>query len=399
MSAVGIVVAALALLASIMLHEAGHFLTAKRFGMKATRFFLGFGPTVWSTHRGETEYGVKALPAGGFVKIVGMTPLEDIAPGDEDRAFYRQPAGQRAVVLSSGSIIHILLAILLTYLALVFTGDFTSDRVTVGVAKVPTCVILDPNRTQCQPGDPKSPSVGVLHAGDRVLSINGRSVHAGDTLRNALHLGVPTHLVVLRNGARVPVTLTPVGVQQTKSGRTTTVPRLGIYLSEAPDPPSVGPVAAVPRTFSAMGQFLVGTVKGLARIPHTLATVLSGKQRNANDVGTVVQATRISGQIAGAQDVPLRVRIGDVIVLIASLNFFIGIFNMLPLLPLDGGHVAILVFEQVRSRLARALGRRDPGRVDLNKVMPVTYAVFIALVGMSVILLYADIFRPINFNG
>jgi membrane-associated protease RseP (regulator of RpoE activity) len=399
MSAVGIIVAALALLVSIMLHEAGHFLTARRFGMKATRFFLGFGPTVWSTHRGETEYGVKALPAGGFVKIVGMTSLEEIPPGDEERAFYRQPAPQRAVVLSAGSAIHLILAFVLTYAALVYAGDFTSDRVTVGVDQVPACVVTDVNHRSCTDGAPVSPAHGVLRPGDRIVAVNGRPLHTETALRDTLRAGVPVHLVVERAGSRLPLTLTPVAAQQTVDGKTTTVARLGILLNTTPDPPTVGPLAAVPRSFSTMGKYLVGTGKGLARIPHTLATVLSGKQRNVNDVGTVVQATRISGQITSAQNVPLKVRIGDVILLIASLNFFIGVFNMLPLLPLDGGHVAILVFEQARSRIARMRGRRDPGRVDLNKVMPVTYAVFVALVGMSVILLYADIFQPINFNG
>jgi membrane-associated protease RseP (regulator of RpoE activity) len=148
-----------------------------------------------------------------------------------------------------------------------------------------------------------------------------------------------------------------------------------------------------------MGQFFSQTVQGLGRIPKTLGDVLSGKQRDVNDVGTVVAATRFSGQITGAHNLALSVKLGSFFLLMAGLNFFIGIFNMLPLLPLDGGHVGILAFESARSRLARALRRPDPGRVDLLKVMPVTYAVFVALVGMSLILLYADIFRPINLNG
>src|SRR3954469_15735565 len=169
MTAVGIVGAIAVLLLSIMLHEAGHFLTAKHYGMKATRFFLGFGPTIWSTHRGETEYGVKALPAGGFVKIVGMTPLEEIEPGDEDRVFYKQPARQRAVVLSAGSAVHLVLALLITYLVLVFAGDLSSTRAAVYVSKVPKCVVTDVQQTTCKPTDPASPSVGVLRDGDRII--------------------------------------------------------------------------------------------------------------------------------------------------------------------------------------------------------------------------------------
>ena len=398
MTAVGIIGAIVVLLLSIMLHEAGHFLTAKHYGMKATRFFLGFGPTLWSTTRGETEYGVKAIPAGGFVKIVGMTPLEEVEPGDEERVFYKQPARQRAVVLSAGSAVHIVLAFLITYLVLVFAGDLSSSRAAVYVQQVPKCVVTDVQQS-CQPTDPASPSLGVLKAGDRLLAVNGRAVHSDTTLRNALQVGVPVQLRIERDGRVMTVTAKPVGVAQKVNGVTQTVAKIGVFLTSNPDPPSVGALAGVPRTFTTMGQYFTQTVQGLGRIPKTLGDVLSGKQRNVNDVGTVVAATRFSGQIAGAHNLPLSVKLGSFFLLMAGLNFFIGIFNMLPLLPLDGGHVGILLFEKARSRVARLFHRPDPGRVDLLKVMPVTYAVFVALVGMSLILLYADIFRPINLNG
>ena len=398
MTAVGIVGAIVVLLLSIMLHEAGHFLTAKHYGMKATRFFLGFGPTIWSTTRGETEYGVKAIPAGGFVKIVGMTPLEEVEPGDEDRVFYKQPARQRAVVLSAGSAVHLVLAFLLTYLVLVFAGDLSSSRAAVYVQQVPKCVVTDVQQS-CRPSDPASPSLGILRAGDRILAVNGRAVHSDTALRDALQVGRPVQIRIDRNGTVMTVTATPVGVTQKVNGAPQTVAKIGVFLTSNPDPPSVGPLAAVPNTFSTMGKFFSQTVQGLGRIPKTLGDVLSGKQRNVNDVGTVVAATRFSGQITGAHNLPLSVKLGSFFLLMAGLNFFIGIFNMLPLLPLDGGHVGILAFEKARSRLARTFHRPDPGRVDLLKVMPVTYAVFVALVGMSLILLYADIFRPINLNG
>src|SRR5438067_25177 len=399
MTSLGILGAIVVLLLSIMLHAAGHFLTAKHYGMKATRFFLGFGPTLWSTRRGETGYGVKAVPAGGFVKIIGMTPLEEVEPGDEGRAFSKFPARERAVVLSAGSAVHIVLALFLTYLVLVFAGDLSSSREAVVVQKVPDCVYTSVTQTQCGASDPASPSQGVLHKGDRLLSVDGVAVHSDNTLRDRLQVGVPVHLVIARDHKQLAVTLRPVGIEQKIDGKPAMVAKIGVLLTENPDPPSVGALAAVPKTFDTMGQYFTQTVKGLGRIPHTLSDVLQGKQRNVNDVGTVVEATRISGQISGAVGIPLSLKIGSFFLLMAGLNFFIGIFNMLPLLPLDGGHVAILSFESVRSKIARALHRPDPGRVDILKVMPVTYAVFIALVGMSLILLYADIFRPINLNG
>jgi membrane-associated protease RseP (regulator of RpoE activity) len=389
MTALGVIGAIIVLLLSVMLHEAGHFLTAKHYGMKATRFFLGFGPTIWSTKRGETEYGIKALPAGGFVKIVGMTPLEEIEPGDEDRVFYKQPARQRAVVLSAGSIVHIVLAFVITYLVLVFAGDLGSSRSSIYVEGVPKCVVTTAAQ-KCHPGDVASPSRGVLKAGDRILSVNGRAVHSNKVLPAALHAGEPVHIKVSRDGTAQSLTLTPVAVQLKVNGVTQTVAKIGVYLGQNPDPPSVGVLAAVPQTFTTMGDFFTQTVQGLGRIPKTIGDVLSGKQRDVNDVGTVVAATRFSGQITGSNALPLSVKAGYFFLLMAGLNFFIGIFNML---------VGILAFESARSRLARLVHRPDPGRVDLMKVMPVTYAVFVVLVGMSLILLYADIFRPINLNG
>jgi len=398
-STVGVIAAVVVLVASIMLHEAGHFLTAKHYGMKATRFFLGFGPTLWSFRRGETEYGVKAIPAGGFVKIVGMTPLEELEPGDEDRAFYRQPARQRVVVLSAGSVVHIVIALVLTYIVLVVCGDLASSRSAVYVEGVPKCVIADAKRTTCNPSDPASPAQGQLQKGDRILAVNGKTLTNSDDLPKQLHVGMPVTLDVLRHHGHVAVTIAPVPVTQTSKGKETVVARIGVLIAEQPDPPHVGALAAVPKTGATMGEYLSETVQGLGRIPATLGDVLSGKQRGPNDVGTVVSAARVSGQVAGAAGVPLKTRIGEFLLLMAGLNFFIGVFNMLPLLPLDGGHVAILAFEEGRSRLYRLIGRRDPGRVDLNKVMAFTYAVFVLIVAMSAILLYADIFRPINLNG
>src|SRR4051812_32851308 len=166
----GVLFFVIALLVSVMLHEAGHFLTAKRFGMKASRFFVGFGPTLWSTRRGETEYGVKAIPAGGFVKIVGMTELEELEPGDEERAFYRQPASQRFVVLAAGSIVHFIIAIFLLFTVLATTGDILKIDTTLTIAETSTCLPRDAAATACTSADPRAPAAGKLQAGDRVVA-------------------------------------------------------------------------------------------------------------------------------------------------------------------------------------------------------------------------------------
>src|SRR3954453_4576540 len=177
----GVLFFVIALLVSVMLHEAGHFFTARAFGMKASRFFVGFGPTLWSTRRGETEYGVKAIPAGGFVKIIGMTDLEEIEPGDEDRAFFRQPAPQRLVVLSAGSVVHFILAIFLLFLVLATTGDILKADPTLKIGSNSTCVPQDLDKGGPS-GPPKAPAVGKLKADDTVVAVNGQTLSSYDQL-------------------------------------------------------------------------------------------------------------------------------------------------------------------------------------------------------------------------
>ncbi|MHB2023208.1 MAG: M50 family metallopeptidase [Mycobacteriales bacterium] len=391
MTALGVVAAIFVILTSIMLHEAGHFATAKYFGMKATRFFIGFGPTLFSWRRGETEYGVKAVPAGGFVKIVGMTPLEEVAPEDQSRAFYAQPAGPRSVVLAAGSGVHFLIAIVMTYLILLLAGNLLSNQSSLQIAQVPSCVYTSATQTRCQPGDPASPARGHLRPGDKILFAAGRRVSSESVLTRAIHAGRPLTLIVQRGARRVSVTVTPVRVGSAS--------RIGVLLESRPLIPKVSALAAVPKTFEVLGTYLQDTGKALAALPSTVAGVLQGRPRNPNGPVSVVGVTEASGALLGATSVPLHLRIGDFFLLMASLNFFIGLFNLLPLLPLDGGHLAILGFEQARSRIYRWLGRRDPGRVDLNRVMPVTYAVVVLFIGLSAVLLYADIFHPLSLNG
>ena len=393
MTALGVVAAIVVILTSVLLHEAGHFATAKRFGMKATRFFVGFGPTIWSKQRGETEYGVKAFPVGGFVKIVGMTPLEEIEPGDEERVFYKQPPGQRAVVLAAGSFVHFVLAIVITYLVLLLAGDLTSTQAQLRVAQVPSCVYTSASETSCPAGAPASPAFGHLQPGDLIVTAGGRRVTSEPVLTSEIrsHVGSKLALEVRRKDQLVNVDVVPVA-----SGSSA---RIGVILETSPVVPQVGAAAAVPRTFGVIGTYFVDTGKALGALPSTIAGVFEGKQRNPNGPVSVVGAARAGGQLFGLKTLPLHERLGAFFLLMASLNFFIGLFNLLPLLPLDGGHLAILGFEQARARLYRLFGRPSPGRVDLNRIMPVTYAVVVIFIGLSVVLLYADLFHPLNLNG
>jgi membrane-associated protease RseP (regulator of RpoE activity) len=388
----GVLVFVVGLLLSIMLHELGHFATAKHYGMKATRFFLGFGPTLWSVRRGETEYGVKALPAGGFVKIVGMTELEEIEPGDENRAMWRFPARQRAVVLAAGSFMHFVIAGLLCFGILVTVGDVTAPRETLTVAGVAKCLPAKPTVARCAPGDPAAPAYGKLHAGDQITAVDGHAISSFQPLQRKLRasVGVPVLLTVIHHGVTRQVSVTPAPYHE--HGKV--LGKIGIgpeYTNE-----NVSVLGAVPRTFGQFGLLFKATAQRIARLPGEVPKVLHGEARTANDPGSVVDIARVSGSIASSTSVPLSDRVANLLFLLAEVNFFVGVFNLLPLLPLDGGHLAILGFEKARGALYRVLGRRDPGRVDLLKIMPVTYAVVAVFVSMSLLLLYAGIANPIK---
>jgi membrane-associated protease RseP (regulator of RpoE activity) len=360
--------------------------------MKATRFFVGFGPTLWSTHRGETEYGVKAIPAGGFVKIVGMTTLEELEPGDEDRAFYRQPAGQRIIVLAAGSLIHLVIAVFVLYGVIATTGDPLHATTTLTVDSTFPCVIADPVRTTCRDSDPVAPARGKLFPGDQILAFDGQRLTDYDVLRQRL-LASPDQAVTLtvrRDGEVVQVPLTPVAITIDHQ----TVGRIG--LAPRVEPVQVGVLAAVPKTFTTIGTFFTSTISALGDLPHQVSVILKGEPRQ-NGAASVVDIARISGQIAQAH-VSLADRIANLLLIVAQVNFFVGIFNMLPLLPLDGGHIAVVGYEEGRRRLYKRFGRPDPGHVDLLKIMPVTYAVVALFIGLSVLLIYAGIANPIKIQ-
>jgi membrane-associated protease RseP (regulator of RpoE activity) len=354
---------------------------------------VGFGPTLWSFKRGETEYGIKAIPAGGFVKIEGMTALEELAPEDEDRAFYKQPAGKRTVVLCAGSFVHFLLAIFIVFGILAITHEDPIRTDGYSVAAVSNCVSSTLTNS-CTAADHRAPALGKLKVGDRLLSINGQPISAnGENFVNVLRANAnkPVSIVVLRNGVRTTVSVTPYPV--TINGKVEG--RIGV-LDEL-QAARVSVAGAVPRTFGVLGDFIKSTGGALGGLPHEVVGIIEGKPRNPEGAASVVDVARVSGQIS-ASGASIGAIVSSLLLLIAELNLFVGLFNLLPLLPLDGGHVGILAFEEARSRLYRALGKRDPGRVDILKVLPLTYAVVAVFVGLSLILLYAGIANPIRLQ-
>ncbi|HVF04231.1 MAG TPA: site-2 protease family protein [Frankiaceae bacterium] len=399
MALLGVLVFVFALLASIALHEIGHLVTAKKFGMKASRYFIGMGPTVWSTWRGETEYGVKALPIGGFVKIVGMTQLEDLDdPRDEPRAFWRQPAGQRAIVLSAGSAMHFVIAFVVMYAALVGFGEPTRD--TMRVASVSQCLQPDRATGSCE-GQPQAPARAAgLHEGDRIVAFDGQPVDDWEkefTERVRAHPGGPAEVVVDRDGEpvvlRVNVALVPDVDEQGNPKPDKLVGRVGLLPGETK---RYNAASAIGRTGSLTWELTTGSLGALAKLPGEIPklfteTVVKDEERGISDGGAVgiVDLGRFSAQAFTAGDFL------SVLSMIAALNVFVGIFNLLPLLPLDGGHLAVLGFEEARTRVYRVIGRRDPGRVDLRKLMPAMVAFIVVMGSVAIMLVYAGIANPI----
>jgi membrane-associated protease RseP (regulator of RpoE activity) len=397
MDLLGWVIFIVALLFSVMLHETGHFVTAKRFGMKVTRYFVGFGPTLWSTWRGETEYGVKALPLGGFVKIVGMTSLDEVDPEDEPRSFRRHPAWQRIIVLCAGSFMHFVLAFLLIFglaLGIGIENDNTTQLGTISSCVASSSTALA--KGTCTASDQPSPAkLAGLRAGDKVTAFDGTPVSNWTQLGNAIRRvrpGSPVSITVVRDGKTRTLHTTLASV----SGRS------GGYLGIAPTVvfSPANPVRAVQYTGSAFGQVIVGSVKAVAALPAALPKLFSKDRGNTagGQVSSVVGAAEATGT-AVAANVGWQYKVSFVLLLIASLNIFVGVFNMLPLLPLDGGHVAVVVWERIRAWFARLRGRPDPGLVDMAKLLPVSFSIFMVLMFFGVVLILADIVNPVNIAG
>ena len=398
MDLIGWVIFLVALLFSVMLHETGHFVTAKKFGMKATRYFVGFGPTLWSTRRGETEYGIKALPIGGFVKIIGMHSLDDVDdPADEPRSFRSHPAWQRIVVLCAGSFMHFVLAFVLIFglaLGIGIENDNTTQLGTISQCVAANTTQL--NKGTCAASDQASPAkLAGLRVGDQVTAFNGVPVSNWTQLGNDIRkapAGSQATITVKRDSK----TLNLHATLATVSGRN------GAYLGIAPTIvfQPANPVRAAQYAGSAFGQVLVGSAKAVGALPGALPKLFSKDRGStaAGQVSSVVGAAEATGA-AVAANVGWQYKVSFVLLLIASLNIFVGAFNMLPLLPLDGGHVAAVVWERIRAWYARLRGRPDPGLVDMAKLLPVSFSIFAVVMIFGVALILADIVNPVNIAG
>ncbi|GAB2488532.1 M50 family metallopeptidase [Jatrophihabitans fulvus] len=453
----GVVIFALGLLLSIALHEIGHMVPAKKFGVKVTQYMVGFGPTMFSRKKGDTEYGLKWIPLGGYIRMIGMVPprkdgrpsrwprrmataVEDfrqvsraeVTPEDEHRQFYRLTPGKKMIIMVGGPTMNLVIYLVLTVVLLVFLGKpDTAPTTTIGT--VVKCVVpansVAARADTCPAGASAAPAAKALRPGDTVVSVNGEKVTSWQQLVGLIEPSAGTRLSVgiqHRDGTRETVAITPVENTKYVDGSTTKTKKAG-YLGVSPTERryfETVPITAVP---GEIGDQVQRGLSALARYPEKVGnlfgTVFQGEQRDPEGAVGVVGIGRISGDFAESKALSNTDKLYLLLSLLASVNLLLFFFNLLPLLPLDGGHVAGALVEAVKRGWARLKARREPARagatdgaspaggglrprpapkqifVDTAQMLPVMYAVASVLIVLTLLTLYADIVDPIRLLG
>ena len=449
----GVVIFAVAILASIGLHELGHMIPAKRFGGKVTQYFIGFGPTVWSRQKGETEYGVKAIPLGGYVKIVGMLPpgaadalsaagdevttdaegrqvvrvrksntgmftqlisdaraaeWETIRPEDADRLFYKMPWWKKVIVMAGGPTVNILIAFFIFWGVFGLYGERTiePDAGRPVLDEVSQCVIpyVD-NRTTCKDSDPVSPAVQAgLQPGDVITTFNGTPVTDWDQLRTLIRDNDDGRAVIGydRDGRELTGTTSTTVEARPDSGADETLHQVG-FLGVTPTSHIQVTTGGPIYTVQQMGTMAEETVKALGTLPVKVwgvaEAIVGVKDRAQDSPVSIVGGGRLAGETVSEKGFPVTEKTVFLLMLIAGFNFFIGMFNFVPLLPLDGGHIAGALWEALRRGLARLRGRPDPGYVDVARLLPVAYVVASCLLVMGLVLIVGDLVVPLHLES
>ena len=380
MEILGMLAFVVALLLSVMVHEFGHFITARRYGRWVSEFCVGFGKRIWSVHRGETEFGVKAIPAGGYCKIEGMSPNDAMPEGEEDRAFYKASSGKKLIVLGAGSFLHFVLGYLLLFV--LFAGVGTNQVLPIIGEVVPNSA---------------AQSAGI-QVGDEVISINGVEVTTWykdvEAIRNSQ--GKELTLGLLRDGQNITVTATPrlTDIDGTERYVLGIVNITGLKRS--------GVIESASNSFKVTKSFLSESVKSLAKLPEKIPALwgatVRGEERDANGLVGVVGVARVSGEAVGSDKLTPMERLATFLLIVASLNIFVGVFNLLPILPLDGGHMAVAIADEIRAFIARLRGRPRPAPIDVTVLTPITMVVFVILACLTLLLLVADVINPVTLN-
>jgi membrane-associated protease RseP (regulator of RpoE activity) len=380
MELLGILAFVVALLFSVMVHEFGHYITARRYGMWVSEFFVGFGKRLWSVQRGETEFGVKAIPAGGYCKIEGMAPNDEMPAGQEDRAFYKASSGKKLIVLGAGSFLHFVLGFVLLFI--LFAGIGTNQV-------LPVINEVVPNSAAQAAG---------IRAGDEVVSINGKRVTEWykdvEVIRESQ--GRELSLVLNRNGEEISVTASArlTDIDGTKRYVLGIVNDVGLKRS--------GLLLSIKNSAIVTRDFLTESVRSLGKLPEKIPALwgatVRGEERDANGLVGVVGVARVSGEAVGSDKLTPMERLATFVLIVASLNIFVGVFNLLPILPLDGGHMAVAIADEIRAFLARLRGRPRPAPIDVTVLTPITMVVFVVLATLTLLLLVADVINPVTLN-
>ncbi|WP_405177429.1 site-2 protease family protein [Nocardia sp. NBC_01377] len=394
--ALGFALFALGITISIALHECGHMWTAQATGMKVRRYFIGFGPKVFSFQRGETEYGLKALPLGGFCDIAGMTALDELAPEDLDRAMYRQSTWKRLVVMSGGIAMNFLLGFLLVAVLAIGWGLPRFDQPPATALGTMGCVPQQNPDGTTQPCTGTGPAqLAGLRRGDVVVKVNGVPVDTWKEFQAETQKQTgPFSYTVDRDGQTLTIPVDPVRVMRYPAdggpGREVSAVGVGADFYE---PVQYGVLAAVPASVAFTGDMFVRTFQSLAQMPQKVSalwTAVTGGERDPEAPISVYGASRIGGETAE------RGLWSVFILMLASLNFFLGAFNILPLLPLDGGHIAVVLYEKIRNSIRGWKGLAPGAPVDYLKLLPLTYVAVVIGGAYMVLTLVADIVNPVK---
>jgi membrane-associated protease RseP (regulator of RpoE activity) len=430
MMILGIVVFAVGLLISIAWHELGHLSTAKMFGIRVPQYMVGFGPTVWSRKKGETEYGIKAIPLGGYIRMIGMFPpgpdgrvearstspwrgmiedareqsFEELQPGDEKRLFYTRAPWKRVIVMFAGPFMNLVLAVAV-FLGVMMT--FGVQDQTTTVSKISDCVIQQSeNRTKCAKDDPAAPAKAAgLQPGDKIVGFNGAEITDWSVLQNDIrdHPGEDVALTVEREGRRLDLKAHLIRNQVSKTDSDGAyVQGEYVYAGFLGFTPATGIVQqSFGQSVDRMGDMMENGVESLVALPGKIPALWDAAfgdgPRDADSPMGVVGAARVGGEVF-TLDIPPSQQIAMMLLLVAGFNLSLFLFNMLPLLPLDGGHIAGALWESLRRNLARVLRRPDPGPFDVAKLMPVAYVVAGIFLCFTALVLVADVVNPVKIS-
>jgi len=427
----GIAIFFIGLMVSIGLHEIGHLVPAKIFGVRVPQYMVGFGATAWSWRKGETEYGIKWLPLGGYIRMIGMLPprpgddptklrgsstgpfqslietareaaLEEVRPGDEDRVFYRKKWWQKVIIMSGGPAMNFVLAFILYTILLVGIGLQTYAPIVSPATN--TCVIpASEQRTDCRPGDQQTPAAKAgLKPGDTIVSLDDQKIATWDDATRLIrsHGAGDITLGIVRDGTPMTLNVTLIAQDRPKVDDPKVIERnvgfLGVLPTPVMEQQSIGMVVGY------MAELTGKVAQSLLNLPEKMVGVwhaaFSGEERDPEGPVGVVGAGRMGGEIL-ASDMTSTQKLAIFINLLAGFNLAIGMFNLIPLLPLDGGHIAGGLWEGLKRGYARVLRRPEPAYVDIAKVLPLTYALAIVMIVMAGLLVYADLINPLRLTG